>query len=419
MQSLRNKPLRDWTILDLNQVIEEQWNEDVSFEIKEKLPLSKDAKGWSSSSKLHPSERDGLAKEIVAFANTRGGLLIVGIEESGEAPKRASKLAESLPKVAELADRLSQALSASIDPPLRGLEVQPIVSEEDAGYLVIRVPQSNLAPHGYGMPAQAYVRRQDRSEPMSMRDLQATFWESRTRIERIDALRKEKQEELDALPRHQNCFVYRLTAIPDSDFLLTSLVHKIHNSDLIPLASSRTGATSQAAPWPFFFDPKRWQPDLNGARAWFRKDDLNSQNGYWEIDTSGAVTVVGEVANPYNADKRARIHAAWLQATCADLLTLGLVVSRSVNSEMLRWTVDGEVYATSTTATVGYGPNDTAEVRIPKFRPFRPVPIEIGDEPVNFRTLEEAISSALKVPAFDGALRETFAANMRALSKLM
>ncbi|MFN7056255.1 MAG: helix-turn-helix domain-containing protein [Hyphomonas sp.] len=153
---------------NLNQIVAEQWSEDVTFEIKEALPLSNGAKGWAATSKLHASERDGIAKEVVAFANTRGGILVVGIEESDYAPKRAQRLATEIPNVAELADRLSQALNASIDPPLRGLQVQAIPVTGPAGFLVIKVPLSNLAPHGFGTPALSYVRKQDRSEPMSM-----------------------------------------------------------------------------------------------------------------------------------------------------------------------------------------------------------------------------------------------------------
>ena len=68
----------------LHRLIEDQTEESVSLEFKEDLPLAEGARGWRHSTRLHRSEVAGLAKEIVSFANTYGGRVLVGIEEASD-----------------------------------------------------------------------------------------------------------------------------------------------------------------------------------------------------------------------------------------------------------------------------------------------------------------------------------------------
>lgn len=121
---LRTKPLREWTYEDFTSIKDAE--ESIGLELKSDLPLNKDARGWRTAGKLHKSERDGIAKEIVALANSYGGELLIGINESEDHPKRAAGPADKLLNVDKLVDELKRSLSALIDPPIAGLEIQAI-----------------------------------------------------------------------------------------------------------------------------------------------------------------------------------------------------------------------------------------------------------------------------------------------------
>ena len=142
--------------------------------------------------------RDDIAKEIVAFANAYGGILIVGIEETDDNPRRAKSISlNQIPSVVNCAEQLERSLRAIIEPPLPMLEVRGVVSKDGRGVLLIRVNGSPAAPHGIGRPTAAYVRRGSDSEPLTMRDLQSIFYERRTRLERVAARREALRNEDD------------------------------------------------------------------------------------------------------------------------------------------------------------------------------------------------------------------------------
>jgi Putative DNA-binding domain len=116
--------------------------------------------------------RNEILAEVVAFANAHGGLLIIGIEESTGHPKRCIGL---LPvrRCAELADRLRHQARDCIEPSLPVIEIEGVPTSEDgSGVVLARVPQSRLAPHRVKPTNQCYFRRADRSETMTMRDIQ-------------------------------------------------------------------------------------------------------------------------------------------------------------------------------------------------------------------------------------------------------
>jgi Schlafen, AlbA_2 len=138
--------------------------------------------------------RDDIAKEIVAFSNAYGGVVIVGIEETDDNPKRSKQVhTPMIPRVVDCAEQLSQSLRGIVDPPLPMLEARGIVGNANGdGVIVLRVPLSPSAPHGFGRPPMAYVRRGANSEPLTMRDMQNMFFERRTRLERVEKRREDQ-----------------------------------------------------------------------------------------------------------------------------------------------------------------------------------------------------------------------------------
>lgn len=201
LRRLLEAPIADLTFADVEALIREEAEEGLRFELKRDLQAnSGQVDPWmSGGKKLGGPARDGLAKEVVALANAYGGAIVVGVDETDDHPKRARGLAPTLiPNVIECAERVQQALDSLIDPPLPVLEVRGIETPDTdgGGVLVIRTGASTRAPHGYGRPPLAYMRRGSRSEPMTMRDLQSVLFETRSRGERITALLEQRRAAL-------------------------------------------------------------------------------------------------------------------------------------------------------------------------------------------------------------------------------
>jgi predicted HTH transcriptional regulator len=75
----------------VRQLCTDQVSEDAKFELKSDLP-HKDGFGkdtWHSGGGIGDRARNEIVDEIVAFANTTGGVLCLGINETMDHPKRA------------------------------------------------------------------------------------------------------------------------------------------------------------------------------------------------------------------------------------------------------------------------------------------------------------------------------------------
>ncbi len=137
--------------------------------------------------------RNDVLKEVVAFANSGGGNVVLGIVESGDHPKRAMGV-NHLPRCHELADRFRLMARDCIDPQLPSLEVCGVPmpgGDEHAGVVLFRVPPSRLAPHRIKPTKHCYLRRADRTEEMTMREIQ----DMSVRLARGEAAIKERLEE--------------------------------------------------------------------------------------------------------------------------------------------------------------------------------------------------------------------------------
>lgn len=143
---------------------------------------------WPSSD-FTAHARDRLFREIVAFANASGGTLVLGIEEVGDNPPRAGAV-RPLPRVNDLAVRLEDAARACIEPPLGGLLVRSVVTDEaaGAGVVLFRTVASPHAPHRVASDGHAFIRRGASSVKMTMREIQDLTLDLARGADRLDAL---------------------------------------------------------------------------------------------------------------------------------------------------------------------------------------------------------------------------------------
>lgn len=168
------KPLQQITPDDLYDLIKADIAEGGALEFKGTLPAdNKVREPWlDGQDKIGNHAKAKLIKEIVAFANSYGGHVFVGIDETEDEPHRAAAI-NPIPRVASLAGRMQQVIRDCIDPPLPGFDCEGIVTDDKGGgILVIQVPPSRLAPHRSNEDNHAYRRHGERSERMTMREIQ-------------------------------------------------------------------------------------------------------------------------------------------------------------------------------------------------------------------------------------------------------
>jgi hypothetical protein len=88
---------------------------------------------------------DDLARVVAAFANAAGGVVILGVVESDLAPVRR----DGFKRKGQTKTRISNMISNKLLAPRPAFEVQvfPIPGSADHDLVVVRVPQSDEAPH--------------------------------------------------------------------------------------------------------------------------------------------------------------------------------------------------------------------------------------------------------------------------------
>lgn len=130
--NLQNLPLDSLNLELLNHLVDNKASESVAMEFK------RDTYGNSDS------DRKELIKDVSALANTRGGIIFIGIDEiEGCADKIVAFEGDSDSEVL----RLNAILQSSIEPTVAGLEIKAINANGIGNVIVIKVPKSWAAPH--------------------------------------------------------------------------------------------------------------------------------------------------------------------------------------------------------------------------------------------------------------------------------
>lgn len=189
MIDVLSKPADRIGVADVQALIDSEVPEGEQIEFKEALPAEKGKTDpWMDGKNgIGNYARDSILEEAVAFANAHGGALLLGIGESTSPAKSAIAANISpIPRCADLAERLKLAFRDCVEPQLPMLEIFSVATENDGGIIVIRVGRSRVAPHRIRTTRHCPVRRSDRCERMTMREMQDMTLNLSRGLERLE-----------------------------------------------------------------------------------------------------------------------------------------------------------------------------------------------------------------------------------------
>ena len=300
MLDMISKPAGQIGENDIEALIRMEVPEGDQIEFKESLRRrTSSADHWIlGENKVGEGARNEILEEVVAFANAHGGALLVGIRESESKPHVASEI-KPLPRCVELAERFGLMFRDCVEPQVPVVEVFGVRTKGESGVVIIRVGRSRLAPHRVEPTRNCTVRRADRCEKMTMREIQDMTLNVSRGMERLDkrlADRSERfRQELGRLETPDDSYALRFTALPVGEEISYERVYD--RQGIIPelrvpwCAVTRIrGNIRQNLEVRHQFPPVYWRPILRGARADINSS-LNRQSylGYQELHCDGTV----------------------------------------------------------------------------------------------------------------------------------
>jgi len=119
-------------------------------------------------------------KEICAFLNTAGGIIVVGSPKEKKVSKKGMKVnrvcqGELVPSGFRDKKWISSLIAANIVPSPKGIDIQEINTEE-GNYFVIEVPQSKNPPHQFLTDGRYYIRMEQEARPAPHGIVEALFY---------------------------------------------------------------------------------------------------------------------------------------------------------------------------------------------------------------------------------------------------
>lgn len=181
-----NKPdLREVNFDDICALRDNQITESHTLDFKRDFPAD-------------PQSRASLAADVVAFANTRGGDLILGADEKGGVINDFAPIKLSDPDKALLT--LQSAFVDLIEPKIPGIHLRAIAVPEGGYIVVVRTPQSYLAPHRVRKGGAFYTRTSTGIDQMDITNLRSAFLQSAVANEKAKAFRLRRLEGLRIRP---------------------------------------------------------------------------------------------------------------------------------------------------------------------------------------------------------------------------
>ena len=207
---------------DITDLCRDGIYENQLLEFKRDLPGERGRPDpWLAGGDFTGYARDHVLREVVAFANTQGGTIIIGIDQTADDPPRAAAICP-IPRIHDLATRMENAARACIDPVLPGLQIRGIEVGGAAGegVLLFRTAQSPAGPHRVANEGHAYIRRGASAVKMTMREIQDLTIDLLRGVDRLESVFRQREASFKASlefvnTEHGAC---RITAVPFGGF---------------------------------------------------------------------------------------------------------------------------------------------------------------------------------------------------------
>ena len=261
---------------DIESLVESRVPEGEQIEFKEALPAKGESLDpWENDQdKIGDRAKNAILEETVAFANAHGGALVLGIEETGSKPPIAKGI-KPVPRCGDLADRLKLVFRDCVEPQLPHIEIVGVETKDRDGVVILRVGRSRRAPHRVTSTLNCPVRRSDRYEKMTMREIQDMTLNVARGLERLKGVFRWREERfvggLEYLSQFKNWYGLRITAVPVVEDLPLDRVFRGHG--IIPELVEPWRRVFRETPglkgelrWDEPRGAHNWRPILRGAR---------------------------------------------------------------------------------------------------------------------------------------------------------
>lgn len=130
----------------------------IKNEVQENIHLD-----YKDSRAIDRKKRHEIAKDVSAFANSDGGLLIYGIREENHLP---TTLDEGVDHNKYTREWLEEVITSNITPIIDDLKIVQIPLSSDQSSFIIKIPKSYRAPHQEQSSKRYYKRYNFKSQPM-------------------------------------------------------------------------------------------------------------------------------------------------------------------------------------------------------------------------------------------------------------
>ena len=143
--------LKEYTISDVEQLIQDEVEENIHLDYKRDGALSKDDK-----------KRAEITKDVSAFANSDGGIIVYGLAESDHKPQSITYI-DGMVYTKEWLENIVNSIQPRID----GLKIYPVRKDNNLkqSLYIVKIPRSSQAPH-MAKDKRYYKRFNFMSEPM-------------------------------------------------------------------------------------------------------------------------------------------------------------------------------------------------------------------------------------------------------------
>jgi hypothetical protein len=349
MAALFSRGVNDIHFGDIDELVREKQPETDTLEFKQSLPCKKGRDDWySGAAAISDYARNQLLEEIIAFANSHGGHLILGIKESDDHPHRAVGF-EKVPRCVDLAEKLKLQIRDCIEPLVPVIDVRGIVADENGeGVVVVRVPQSRAAPHRLRANKECYFRHADRTETMTMREIQDLTIQRSQTAEKLESLfsdRRKKFHEWMSSSSTRNAVTVgcRATLIPTGAIYADSLFrNRVFVPHLQKFKFELTGGNKIDA-----FIPSSATEERPIVRGTCRMDVIQEPSVIQEVHCAGLIEVRFR-----DHQERAQLFVDWILGVLCNGLLMADTFRKAAGAPDMEYAFELEISASSATIPV-------------------------------------------------------------------